>query len=421
MRGVIINKGTVGASTENLDGCSGLLLNGVAIAATESVAGVVIGTTYKLTKLQDALDMGIDAAYDTANNVRVYRHISEFYRMAGDGTVLYLMVCAQTKTPAQMIADHGHALVAFADGDIRFLAVGYNPASGYSALPIDGMETVVREAIAPAQALHDWTWDTDRPLNVILEGRGMNGLAASMLNLRGIEVSGNVVDYGNVSVCIGQDWTYADGLTGFAQNFADIGTLLGSRAYLPCNRNIGEVGTMNITNTKKSIWLVAGLSNHSKIADMESSLETLDEKGYVFGISYTGITGYRWNNDHVCAPEVVDADGFMNESTMAYGATLGKAARKLRVKLLPKVKTTVPVDTSTGLLPTGMVKYFEGLGDAALAEMIAAGEISGGKTTVDATSNLLSGTKELKMGFVIVPTGTINEITGSINLKTTLS
>lgn len=420
MRGVIINKGTTGASVDNNDGTSGLLLNGVAVAATESVAGVELGKGYKLTKLQDAVDLGIDAAYDTSNNVRVYRHISEFYRMAGEGTVLYIMLCAQTKTPVAMITDHSKALIAFADGEIRYLAIGYNPSTGYTAAYIDGLETPIRECLDECQALHDWTWETDRPCNVIIEGRGMNGLAASMVNLRHIEVSGNVMSYGNTSVCIGQDWDYAATLTGFAQNFADIGTLLGSRAYLPCNRNIGEVETMNITSTKKSIWLTAGLSNHSKIADMETSLETLDEKGYVFAISYTGIAGYRWNNDHVCAPEVVDADGYMNESTMAYGATMGKGARKLRTKLLPKVKTTVPVDTSTGLLPTGIVKYFEGLGDAALAEMIAAGEISGGKTTVDATSNLLSGDKTLKVSFVIVPTGTINEIVGTINLKSTL-
>lgn len=420
MRGVIINKGTTGANVDNNDGTSGLLVNGVAVTATESVVGVVLGQGYKLTKVQDAIDFGIDEAYDTTNNVRVFRHISEFYRMSGEGTVLYLMVCAQTKTPAMMIADHGHSLIAFADGEIRYLAIGYNPATGYTATSVDGMETAIREAIDDCQALHDWTWETDRPCNIIIEGRGMNGLAASMLNLRDIDVSGNVMPYGNVTVCVGQDWDYAETLTGFAQKFADIGTLLGCRAYLPVNRNVGEVETMDITNTKKAKWLVAGLSNHTKIADMESSLATLDEKGYVFAISYTGITGFRWNNDHVCSPEVVDADGYMNESTMAYGATLGKAARKLRTKLLPKVKTTVPVDTSTGLLPTGIVKYFEGLGDSALADMIAAGEISGGKTSVDATSNLLSGDKTLKVSFVIVPTGTINEIVGTINLKSSL-
>lgn len=420
MRGVIINKGTTGANIENLDGCSGLLLNGVAVAASEGILGVVLGDTYQLEKVKDAEDLGINAAYDTTNNVRVYRHITEFYRMAGEGTKLYICVCAQTKTPAVMMTDHAHNMISEANGEIRYLAIGYNPAVGYTATYVDGLETAVREAIDDAQLLADWAWDTDRPLHVLIEGRGINGSAVSMISLKEIEVLNALQYYTNVSVCIGQDWDFAESLTGHGRNFADVGTLLGSRAKLPCNRNIGEVETMDISNAKKLIWVNAGLSNHTKIANVEADLATLDEKGYIFGISYTGISGYRWNNDHVCAAEVVDADGFMNESTIAYGATLGKAARLLRQKLLPKVKTTVPVDTATGLLPTGMVKYFEGIGNSALADMIAAGEISGGATTVDASSNLLSGDKVLKVSFVIVPTGTINEIVGTINLKNSL-
>lgn len=110
----------------------------------------------------------------------------------------------------------------------------------------------------------------------------------------------------------------------------------------------------------------------------------------------------------------------MAESSISHGATLAKGARLLRTRMLPKVKTSVPVDTATGKLPPGIVKYFEGIGGRAFDAMLAAGEISGAKTTVDADSNLLSGDKALNVSFVVVPTGTINEIKGTINFKNSI-
>ncbi|MNT73474.1 hypothetical protein D3C86_1865340 [compost metagenome] len=88
--------------------------------------------------------------------------------------------------------------------------------------------------------------------------------------------------------------------------------------------------------------------------------------------------------------------------------------------MLPKVKTTHQVDAATGKLSLGVVKYFESLGDEVLGQMFNQGLISGYRTTVDKESNLLTGDKALKMDFVIVPTGTIMEIQGTINLRTSI-
>ncbi|MBI9063280.1 MAG: hypothetical protein JEZ14_14965 [Marinilabiliaceae bacterium] len=421
MRGISINKGAVGPNA-NLQGdsISGLLVNGPGVAATAGVSGVVHGTLYPLEKVKDAEDLGIDAAYDTANAVRIHRHITEFYRRAGEGTKLYLVVGTEASTMDDLMTNYAPAMVAESNGEIRRLAVAYNPPAAYSPTYVDGLEEVVREAISSAQNLHNWSWETDRPLNIFVEGRGINGSVASMLDLRNITTGAVVLQATNVSVCIGQDWDYAETLSGQARNFADVGTMLGTSARISVNQNIGEVETLDISSAPQKIWVTAGLSNHSKITAVEADLSTYDNKGYIFGMSYTGISGYRWNNDHVCAPAVADANGFMNESCIAYGLTLGKAARSLRNQLLPKVKTVVPVDTKTGLLSTGMIKYFEGIGNAAFDNLAGRGEISGGKTYVDPTSDLLTGDKALKVSFIVVPTGTIGEIKGTINLKTSL-
>jgi hypothetical protein len=421
MRGVVITKGDIGAAANlNADSISGLLLNGPAVAAGGGVLGVVNGTLYTLEKVKDAENLGIDAAYDTTNDVRVYRHITEFYRMAGEGTKLYLIVGTEALTMKQLITTYGHQMVAESNGEMRRLAVAWNQPDAYAPTYVDGLEEGILESIPEAQLLHDWTWETDRPLNVFLEGRGITGTVAAMLDLRAIDDNGTIAEYTNVSLCIGQDWDYAETLTGESQKYADVGTMLGTSASIAVNQNIGEVETLDLSDAKRQVWMHAGLSNHVKITAAEDDLSQYDDKGYIFAIAYTGITGFRWNNDHVCAPEIVDVDGFMNEHTIALGLTMAKAARELRKKLLPRVKTVVPVDETTGLLPIGMIKYFEGIGNSAFDEMAGRGEISGGETIVDPNSDLLTGDKELKVSFIAVPTGTIGAINGTINLKTSL-
>jgi hypothetical protein len=346
--------------------------------------------------------------------------------MAGEGNKLYFMAALETKDMATMLADHGQQLIIDAKGEIRHISVGYNPPDAYTPVYVDGLEPIVFAAIAAAQTLHDWSFDTDRPCNLYIEGRGIDGLAAAMLDLRAIEVSNVVIEYNNVAVIVGQDWDFAETLTGEAQNFADVCTFMGTQAKIQVNYNAGEVGeeadvdNNDLSDTKRLVWLTAGLSDHSKITAREDELQKLNDLGYIFGLAYTGVAGFRWNDDHVCAPIIIDAEDNMNVHTIGLGLTQNKLARLIRKYLLPKVKSTVPVDTETGKLPPGMVKYFEGIGNQAFFEMLAAGEISGGESVVDPDSDLLTGAKELKVAFNMVPTGMVGQITGTINIKKTL-
>lgn len=56
-----------------------------------------LGTPYLLTSISDAENLGLDAAYDTANNVALYQHITEFFTQAGANAVLWI-VGVQTST-----------------------------------------------------------------------------------------------------------------------------------------------------------------------------------------------------------------------------------------------------------------------------------------------------------------------------------
>ena len=175
---------------------------------------------------------------------------------------------------------------------------------------------------------------------------------------------------------------------------------------------------MILTDANRGNWINAGFSSHEKVREKENELEGLNEKGYIFGEYYSGVVCL--NDDHVCAPVVVDKDGNMNESTIALSRTNCKVMRELYSVYLPKIKSTVPLDASTGKLTTGMVKYFEGIGNDVFSNMAAKQEVSGGNTEIDADSNLIYGDKTLTVYYGWVPMGCIGRIDGTVNIKTSI-
>jgi hypothetical protein len=413
--GAIIRKGRVGANTlGSADGISGLIITGVA------ASGLALGVVKSIFSPDDAKELGIDESYDTTNNVRAFYHVNEFYRLAGKGTKLYIMLLAQATTMTQIVEDvddtMAKALVVASNGEVRQIGVAINPPATYVATIVDGMNADVMAAIPKAQGLVYWGYETFRPFSVLLEGRDFTGPAASAQDLRNI----TNVEAEEVSVIIAQDWDYAESLDALGKNHAAIGTALGAVAKVAVNQNIGEVETMNLTDAKRGAFLTSGLSSHQKASAVEKDWETLDGKGYIFAQTYSGMDGARFNDDHTCTPIKLDADGNINVHTISYGRTVAKAVRKLRTALLPKIKTRQPIDPASGKLPVGVIKYFESLGDDALGTMGTAGELSDGKSYVDPESNLLVAPRILKVGYSVVPYGSIGKIEGTINLKSSL-
>ncbi len=407
--GVIINRGQQGANVlAGGDSISGMILEGV---ATSELA---LSTPAVVYSVKDAELLGINADYDTNNNVVVYRHIKEFYRMAGSGTELHIMLVPVDTGLAVIFEDTENSaakkLAISASGKLRQIAAMVNPTSAGTIL--DGLTDDCMSAIPLAQVFAMWAYDNHMPCQILLEGREYTGPVASAQDLRDIP---NVVAT-KVSVIIGQDWNYAESLSGLQQKYADVGTALGTLASARINQNIGENESFNLTDGGRSIWLVPGLSNHIKNADQYNDLQTLENKGYIYGLEYSGLAGVRWNNDHVCAPIVIDAEGNINEHTIGYGRTHDKAVRLLRTAYLPKVKTVQPIDPATGKLPKGVVKNFDNIGNTVFADMVARSEISFGIAHTDPNSDLVVE-KLLKIGFEIVPYGYANTIEGTINIK----
>lgn len=407
LRGVEITEGKIGANTATDGREFALVAGGVAVADKLS-----IGEIYELKRPSDAIALGISAAYDETNDCRLSRHISEFYRIAGEGKTLVICVVALGTTPADMVAKAKELIL---DRDIvSDIAFAYNPAANYAPTLLNGMDSNVFAGIKALNDMAIWADVNDRPVHTILECRGLGDTLSSVADLRSMEIESQPYSAEKVTLVAGQDWDFAEGLSTLGKKFADVGAFLGCVAAQAWNRNPGEVATMGLTNVDKGLWITGGLSNHQKYTAVYDSLDVLDQKGYVFPIKYTGMAGYFWNNGHTCAPVVIDADGNMNQHTIYYSHTFNMAKRALRIAFLPEVKKVQELEL--GMLGASLVAYYNEVGDSAFDVLSAKGLISKGSTNTSADSDLLVA-KQLDVEFGVVPTGCVDLIKGTLNLK----
>lgn len=425
LRGFSITTGKTGANAVNDGREFALIANGVAVGTT-----VELGKTYKLLRIEDAEALGLNAAYDVDNSVQVYRHISEFFRIAGEGKILHVAIVAQTVLPIDMVATAKTVIVA-TGGKISDFGFCFNPASDYVDTLVDGLNEDVLDAIPALQGLAVWADACDRPLHTILEGRAITDTLLSLCDLRALAIGGTpaipahdavlevpavpgvILNATKVTLVVGQDWGYADTLSALGKKFADVGNFLGCVAAQAWNQNPGEVATLNLQDALKMKFIVGGISNHKTYAQVMESLETMNDKGYVFPIEYVGTPGYWWNDGHCCCEIINDVESNMNEHMIYFSHTIDQAKRALRIAFMPEVKKTKPLEK--GKLPAGLIGYYNAIGDDVFDKMKGKQLVSGGKTTVDPNSDLLIA-KLLGVAFKVQPTGCIGEIKGTINL-----
>lgn len=385
--------GGLGRRNPSEDMVSGLVQHGVAVAGK-----VVLGTPYQLKSITDAQDLGLDADYDTANSVLVYHHILEFFRLNPDGE-LWIMLAPQATTwsflvdPTKAFAP---VLLDAAEGKIRQLAVAFNPEALYAPVIADGLDTQVIATIAQAQLLAEVRGTEHSPLSILVEARSFSGNTATVKDLRTLSAP-------KVSVVIGND-------PDVAANYAAVGTLLGIVSKAKVNECVAWVERFNLTDVNRGKFLKVGFSGG--IASLSTSnQEALNAKGYIFMRKHVGIAGVYFNDSHTA--EVLTSDF----CTIENNRTFDKAHRLTRAALLPKLASPLVVDQDSGRLATEVAKSFEAIGNAALDEMVRAGELSGKDVYVDEAQNVL-GISRLDVEFALTPTGTartIRNIIGFVN------
>lgn len=400
---------------------SGMIGQGQAVVG--KIALKELKTFYSLT---DAEAAGL--VKDGVNHLAWY-HVKEFYRKAGKGTKLYFMLAADTNTAgaldvdmADMIDDatveYAKKMLTEAQGEIYQLGFFTAPAAGFVEAILNAMDSFSYNCISKAQALYDWADARNLACNMVIEGRNFSGTSGTAVSLRAIVG----VKAHKVTLVVGQDYDFAHGLTALHQKHAAVGTVMGSISYAAISQNIGEYEDTGLAINSTTDFITPGFSNHTKVRDRFDDLDTLDTKGYVFPLTLQGVNGTRWNGDHTCTPIELDGEGNLSEYNIGLGRVNDEIRRRLRARLLPKIKTRQRIDPTTGKLDPKTVESFNAIGDTVFEDMASPkqGHISGGRTIVDPDSNLLVAPRILAVDYAWVPVGQIDEIKGSLKIKTSL-
>lgn len=394
---ITISGGALGRRTPSTDGVMGLVTTGVAVSG-----GLQLNTSYELNEIGDLEALLVNAAYDDSNTTLLYYHVSEFFRLNPNGT-LWIRVAAQTATLTNLAdntATHAKQLLADAGGKINVIGISRNPATGYTPTLSGGLDGDVLTAITNAQALAVAERTAHRPVAVVVEGRSFNGTASSATDLRTLNSELVAVVIGQDPLVAAQDALYA--------GHAAIGTLLGTISAAKVNESIAWVRKFPLSRAVDSKFLTAALSSGVLVSGYtDASLNTLNDKGYIFPRAFTGLTGFYWNDSHTAT--AADSDYAYIENVRV----IQKAARRIRIKLLPDVASPLLVDQTSGKLDVSTCKYFEAQGDSALDQMLEDSEISGKTVYVNPAQDVLSSSK-LTVKFRVTPLGTARELEGDL-------
>ncbi len=228
MNAVEILKGKLGQNVlGGEDSISGLIFTYTGQQAPSSLDNKVV---YEIYTLSDIENLGITAAYDDAEAMSIYRDLIEFYRMAGEGTKLYLMG-TEEKYADIISGDAIEILLNESKGAVKQLAItGYKKAQ--TGIFVNGLESEVYNNISTAQSKANKAFEEGRALQIILS-------AIQVSDYRTLE---NFRDddediYENISICIGGNLPDTLG----TYEAPSTGTLLGTVALASVNENVGKV------------------------------------------------------------------------------------------------------------------------------------------------------------------------------------
>lgn len=309
-------------------------------------------------------------------SAEVKRQIDAFYRVAGNGAELWVMLVAPNVSTT-LLYTNGTAqkLIDAADGRIHVL--------GQSRLSlttlVTGIEADVAAGLVDVHAFAVACASRHTPIRVLLSAGQYDGVAATVLNLRELAFS-------RVGVCLSQ--------SSATVSFAPMGLLLGRVASVAPNRNIGAVADGPQTDT-------AFLPGNPTTG----TLGMLYDKGYILLRKHIGRGGYYWAGDPM-ATLPTDDYAFLSD-----GRVIDKVHRIAYGVFLNELLATVAVNPQTGKIIKATLKRYQA--DIERAVSIGMGEeISGVVAFVDPLQDVLA-TSTLNVDLRVIPTGTNR----TINIK----
>lgn len=349
------------------------------------------GTPYIMTitgTFAGTLTQSVVAGVASTIDIMHY-HIKEYFRVQPKGN-LYVGIYAPTTTDFTEVT----TMQDFAQGEIR--QIGIYSQSAFATGDVTKLQT-----IATANETNH------KPLEIIYQAdfSGTANLTA-LSNLHSLSAQ-------NVSVTFGQDGANVGYTRWKATNksIGCLGTCLGAISLAKVSDSIAWVGKFNMTDGDEyDVLNFANGQVYTSIAD--SSLSTLDGKGYIFLKKYIGIQGSYFNNPYTAVSVASDYSRINNNRT------INKAIRSLRTFLLPQLASPVIVNAD-GTLSEDLISYYETLCQRALDVMVRDAEISAFSITIDPTQDVLSN-NTLEVTVKIVPVGTSDNIVVNIGFAVSI-
>jgi len=289
------------------------------------------------------------------------------YFALAEGRKLYVMPVANTVDIDDIVdkdaaTPHAKNLLLAGNGDIRFLGV------------IDTVDVAeVAAALTKAQALAVARAAVYDPVLVVLP-----------------------YDYADADTAVDLSAGSYNRCACVISNAGDeVGLLIGKLASTPVQRNIGRVkdGALPVATA------YVDKTNSVLVEDGMTTVETLHNKGYITLRTHIGKTGYYFSDDLMACAATDDYGIIANRRV------IDKAMIVAYQVFLNELLDEVQVDTASGKLSPGVVKYYQSIIKNAIElQMQANGEISGVTAFVDPAQNVLS-TSQITVVLSIVPVG----------------
>lgn len=385
---VSIEGGALGRVATLNDGVACLIVSGVAIPGN-----VTLDTPVQVFTTQEAVALGIDAAYDTANSTNAYKQISEFYEEAGEGQELWIVVRTNTATLASSAALLNTLQLA-AEDRIKLFGICRKPDGAYTPTITNAIDADVTAAVTAAKLQAITMQARYTPAQILIEGRSFDDTAAATLpDQRAV---GNTDGSKYVSVVIGNETAGED---------CFVGRVLGRLASIPVQRSLGRVrsGALSIQT--------AFVGDQDVQLATETYLEQIHDKGYIIPRRHIGLDGYYLADDPTSDPITSDF-AYINRTR-----TIEKARLIVRGVLLQELLEEVPVDPNTGRLSPAYVAELKQACDNALnLGLVDLGNASGAETIIDPTQNILS-TDKLVATVKVIPVGTARYIEATVTFS----
>jgi len=373
---IAISGDGLGQTSLTSDAVAGLILSGVAVANK-----IALTEPKQIFSLKQAEDLGITESYDTTNSLDAYRQISDFYKQAGDGAELWIMLVSQV-TSMEYFIDRNEGtvniLIDAAGGRIRILGASRNPDVTYiENNDANGFDLDAFNALQPAHYTVEHYKEQKKPLVILIGGRNYSGAVADLEDLHTRTNQG-------VSVILAG--------IGAGSKSAAVGLTLGRLAAVPVMRNLGRVrdGDLGINS--------AYLSNGLSIESQEADLPAIHDKGYIVYRSFVGKAGYFFTDDPTACSLADDLQG------IARNRVINKAIDLAYAYFVNEINDEIPLKTD-GTLETGYVKGLEaGISSVINNAMTSQNEISSVSAYINPGQNVLA-TNALAVQIRIVPVG----------------